>query len=149
MKKCFLAILIVFTLFSGCIKDDFCIDPITPNLVISFYDNDNPDNLKRTTDLTVWAEGKEELYTNASLDSILIPLDPAIDMTVYHLSLADVEDEITITYIRKEVFVSRSCGFKYNFENLEVPINTNNWILDIQITNQTVEDETEHIKILY
>ena len=136
-------------LFTSCIKDDFCIDPITPNLVISFYDNDNPDNLKRTTDLTVWAEGKEELYTNASLDSILIPLDPAIDMTVYHLSLADVEDEITITYIRKEVFVSRSCGYKYNFENLEVPINSDNWILDIQITNQTVEDETEHIKILY
>ena len=136
-------------LFTSCIKDDFCIDPITPNLVISFYDNDNPDNLKRTSDLTVWAEGKEELYTDASLDSILIPLDPAIDMTVYHLSLADVEDEITITYTRKEVFVSRSCGFKYNFENLEAPINTNNWILGIQITNQTVEDETEHIKILY
>ena len=149
MKKYFLVTLIIFTLFTSCIKDDFCIDPITPNLVISFYDNDNPDNLKRTTDLTVWAEGKEELYTNASLDSILIPLDPAIDMTVYHLSLADVEDEITITYIRKEVFVSRSCGFKYNFENLEAPINTNNWILGIQITNQTVEDETEHIKILY
>ena len=149
MKKYFLVTLITFVLFTSCIKDDFCVDPITPNLVISFYDNDNPDNLKRTSNLTVWAEGKEELYTNASLDSILIPLDPAIDMTVYHLSLADVEDEITITYTRKEVFVSRSCGFKYNFENLEVPINSDNWILDIQITNQIVEDETEHIKILY
>lgn len=149
MKKYFLVTLIVFTLFTSCIKDDFCVDPITPNLVISFYDNDSPDNLKRTTDLTVWAEGKEELYTSASLDSILIPLDPVNDMTVYYLSLADVEDEITITYTRKEVFVSRSCGFKYNFENLEVPINTDNWILDIQITNQTVENETEHIKILY
>ena len=149
MKKYFLVTLIIFTLFTSCIKDDFCIDPITPNLVISFYDNDNPDNLKTTTDLTVWAEGLEELYTEVDVDSILVPLDPGNDITVYHLKLADVEDEITITYTRNEVFVSRSCGFKYNFENLEIPNNTNNWIIDTQITNQTVEDETEHIKILY
>ena len=149
MKKYFIATLIILTLFTSCLVDDFCVDPTTPNLVISFYDNDNPDDLKTTTNLTVWAEGKEELYTEASLDSILIPLDPGNDLIVYHLKLADVEDQITITYTRKEVFVSRSCGFKYNFENLDVPNNSNNWILATEITNQTVENETEHIKILY
>lgn len=149
MKNYFLATLILFTLFTSCVKDDFCIDPTTPNLVIAFYDYNNPDNLKTTTNLTVWAEGKEELYTNGSLDSILIQLDPGNDFTVYHLSLDNVEDEITVTYTRKKVFVSRSCGFKYNFENLEVPFTTNNWIIDTQVTNHTVEDETEHIKILY
>ena len=149
MKKYLIATLITLTLFTSCLVDDFCVDPTTPNLVISFYDNDNPDNLKTTTDLTVWAEGKDELYTEVSLDSILVPLDPGNDITVYHLKLADLEDEITITYTRKEIFVSRSCGFKYNFENLDVPSNTSNWILGTQITNQTVENETEHIKILY
>ena len=136
-------------LFTSCLKDDFCVDPITPNLVISFYDKNNPDNLKPTTNLTVWGEGLEELYTDVNVDSILVPLDPGNDITVYYLKLADVEDQITFTHTRKEVFVSRSCGYKYNFENLEILSNTNNWIVDTQITNQTVEDETEHIKILY
>jgi len=149
MKKYFIVTLIISTLFTSCLVDDFCVDPVTPNLVISFYDNDNPDNLKTTTGLTVWADGKDELYINASLDSILVPLDPGADITIYHLKLADVEDEITFTYTRKEVFVSRSCGFKYNFENLEISNNTNNWIIDAIITNQTVENETEHVKILY
>ena len=149
MKKYFLVTLIILTLFTSCLVDDFCVDPVTPNLVISFYDNDNPDNLKTTTGLTVWADGKDELYIDASLDSILVPLDPGADMTIYHLKLVDVEDEITFTYTRKEVFVSRSCGFKYNFENLEIPNNSNNWIIDAIITNQTVENETEHVKILY
>jgi len=149
MKKYILSTLLLLAFITSCQRDDFCIDPVTPNLVIAFYDNNNPDKLKKTTDLTVWAEGKEEIYTKASVDSILIPLDPNNDITTYHLSLATVEDEITITYTRKEVFVSRSCGYKYNFENLAVPNNTTNWILNTEITQQTVKNETEHIKILY
>ena len=136
---------------ASCQKDDFCIDPITPDLVIRFYDNTDPENYKSVSELTVWAEGKEVLenYNNISTDSLAIQLDPAEDFTIYHLSLNGVEDHITINYLRNEVFVSRSCGYKYNFTELDLTNVSNNWILNTEITNQTVENETEHIKILH
>ncbi|GAB1309708.1 hypothetical protein KH5_23910 [Urechidicola sp. KH5] len=148
MKKIFLLVFGIVVI-SACQRDDFCIDPITPNLVIRFYDSDNQDIYKNVIDLTVWADGREELYTGVTTDSIAIPLDPNNDMTLYHLSSEDLEDDITFLYTRKEVFVSRSCGFKYDFESLTFEDATNNWIEQIEITNENVTDETEHVKILH
>lgn len=148
MKKLFILVFSIVVI-SACQRDDFCIDPITPNLVIRFYDSENEDLLKNAIDLTVWADGREELYTNITTDSIAIPLDPNSDMTLYHLSSEEIEDQITLLYTRKEVFVSRSCGFKYDFESLSFEDATNNWIEEIQITNENVTDETEHVKILH
>ena len=149
MRKCIYTTLIVLTLISSCQKDDFCVDPITPNLVIRFYDNANTDNYKKVSGLTVWAEGLGELYTDVSTDSIAIPLDPAKDFTVYNLKSSTGEDQITINYLRQEVFVSRSCGYIYNFKELDLTNVSNNWILNTEITNSTVKNETEHIKILH
>ncbi len=136
---------------ASCQKDDFCIDPITPNLVIRFYDDAEPDDYKSVFNLTVWADGKDTLenYNNVSTDSLAIQLDPSEDFTIYHLSADGIEDQITINYLRNEVFVSRSCGYKYTFTELNLTNVSNNWILNTEITNQTVENETEHIKILH
>ena len=149
MKKYFVLTLIVLNSIISCQKDDFCSEPITPNLVIRFYDNANPDNYKRVTNLTVFAEGLGELYTEVSTDSIAIPLDPAEDFTIYNLTTETGNDQITINYLRNEVFVSRSCGYIYNFSELKLTNVSNTWILDTEITNETVTNETEHIKILH
>ena len=149
MKKLLIPILTIITLIISCQKDDICIDPVTPNLVIRFYDNDDATEYKSVVDLYVWAEGLDTIYDGVNTDSIAIPLNPAQDFTIYHLSSGTTQDDITIDYIRNEVFVSRSCGYKYNFEDLSLSGVTNNWILNTEITNQTVEDETEHIKILH
>lgn len=149
MKKHLILFTILISLITSCQKDDFCIDPVTPNLIIRFYDNDNPDEYKAVSGLIVWAEGLEEIYSNVSTDSIAIPLDPAEDFTLYHLTSSNGEDTITINYLRNEIFVSRSCGYTYNFTELELNNVTNNWIINTEITNETVENETEHIKILH
>lgn len=149
MKKIIATTLIITGIFTSCQKDDFCVDPITPNLVILFYDSENPEERKEVGDLTVWADGLEELYTDVATDSIAIPLDPATDLTTYHLTSGDLEDQITINYARKEVFVSRSCGYIYNFTELNLTNVSNNWIVQTEITNETVEDENEHVKILH
>ena len=149
MKKYFYSTLIILTIIVSCQKDDFCTEPITPNLVIRFYDNTIPDEYKKVTGLTVFAEGLGELYTNVSTDSIAIPLDPAEDFTIYNLTTEAGNDQITINYLRNEVFVSRSCGYKYNFSELNLTNVSNTWILDTEITNETVTNETEHIKILH
>ena len=149
MKKYLILIVITLTIITSCQKDDFCIDPVTPNLIIRFYDNNNPDEYKAVSGLTVWADEREEIYSNVSTDSIAIPLDPAKDFTLYHLTSSNGEDTITIDYLRNEIFVSRSCGYTYNFTELELNSVTNNWIINTEITNETVENETEHIKILH
>ncbi len=151
MKKYLIALIILTLSIASCEKDDFCIDATTPNLVIRLYDINNPLNYKTASHLYIWAEGKDTLvnYKDVSLDSIALPLDPSQDFTTYHLSSNDTEDTITINYMRNEIFVSRSCGYKYNFNNLNISGVTNNWILNTQTTNQTVDNETEHIKILH
>ncbi|MFT4684410.1 MAG: hypothetical protein ACI8RP_001315 [Urechidicola sp.] len=149
MKKLLIPILAIITLIISCQKDDICIDPVTPNLIIRFYDNDDPTEYKSVSNLFVWAEDLDTIYEGVSTDSIAIPLNPAQDFTIYHLSSGTIQDDITIDYTRNEVFVSRSCGYKYNFSDLNLSGVTNNWILNTEITNQTVEDETEHIKILH
>ena len=149
MKKLLIPILAIITFIISCQKDDICIDPVTPNLIIRFYDNDDPTEYKSVSNLFVWAEDLDTIYEGVSTDSIAIPLNPAQDFTIYHLSSGTIQDDITIDYTRNEVFVSRSCGYKYNFSDLNLSGVTNNWILNTEITNQTVEDETEHIKILH
>jgi len=151
MKKIVILFTLITILIASCQKDDFCVDPITPHLIIRFYDNANPDNYKKVTDLKVWAEGKEilENYDDVSTDSLAIQLDPAQDFTIYYLSSSTSNDTIRINYLKNDIYVSRSCGYKYNFTELELSNVTNNWIKDTEITNQTVENETEHIKILH
>ena len=149
MKKKLASLIITLATIVGCQVDDFCVDPVTPNLVIGFYANENPDIMKRVSSLYVWAEGRDTLYENISADSIIMPLDPAEDFTTYFLSSEDIVDQITISYDRKEVFVTRSCGFKYNFEEVSISDITYNWIIDTEVVNQTIIDETEHIKIYH
>lgn len=151
MKKYLIALITIVFFITSCEKDDICIDPTTPNLIIRFYDNDNPLDYKSVAHLTVWAEGNDPLqnYVDVSKDSIALPLNFSEDFTVYHLSANDVDDTITINYTKNEIFISRSCGYKYNFGNLNLTNISNNWILNTQITNQTIQNETEHIKILH
>ena len=149
MKKHIVSLIVFLTLIASCQKDDFCIDETTPQLIIRFYDDAEPTEYKSVTGLYVWANELDTIYNNVATDSISIPLNPSLDFTVYHLSSETIEDELTINYSRKEVYVSRSCGFKYDFENIDLTGITNNWILNTEVTNQTVENETEHVKIFH
>ena len=58
------------------------------------------------------------------------------------LSTEDV-DELTFTYTPQEVFISRACGYRVIFTNLEIRNNpgASRWIDDININLRTVENE--------
>ena len=64
--------------FSTCEKDDFCIDnPVTPKLVIRFYDNINRDIVKRVDRLSIFIESApDSILRQQNTDSIAIPLNP-------------------------------------------------------------------------
>ena len=149
MRKYYLLLTLIALLVSSCEKDDFCIEPITPNMVIRFYNATNITQTKSVEDLSVTPEGFDELYSNANLDSILIPLDVTSNQIIYNLSSESNIDIITINYDVEEVFVSRSCGFKAIFNNVSVTSDvSNDWIIGLTetlentITIPTIDNET-------
>jgi len=155
MKKYFALIIVSFLAFLSCEKDDICIDGTTPKLIIRFYNNDTETDLKSAQLDSVWVEGKSKIedFTGVSTDSIYIPLDLNADITTFILEKNKVKDTLKFSYTKKDVFVSRSCGYKTVFENFQLDSNTINWIKNINITestNSTIEDETAaHITIFH
>ena len=157
MKKYFLILSFVSLLVSSCEKDDFCIDPITPNMIIRFYDATNPTETKSVSNLSVQPEGYEDIYSNVSVDSLLLPLNVMSNEIVYNLSSDGNQDILTITYDVEEKFVTRSCGFKAIFRNVIVTSDpSNEWILGLTesgnntVTISTIEDESAaHVQIYH
>jgi hypothetical protein len=112
-------------------------------LIIDFYDDTNRETLKNVQRFSIIAEGKtDSLFVNITSNSISIPLNSLTLETRYILKKNDdngakVDDKIatfTIKYDTEEEFVSRSCGFKVKFNNLEFSSNTNSWITDFTPT---------------
>ena len=156
MKKNYILLLLIALGFYSCEKDDFCIEPITPNLIVRFYDASNTLNTKTVTDLSVAPNELENIYSNASLDSIAIPLDVSSNQTIYNFTSGTAEDQIIIDYEVENVFVSRSCGFKAIFNNVTLTT-TNNWIISLSqntvtstLTITSIEDEkAAHVQVFH
>lgn len=152
MKKQIIIFIILITTFLSCEKDDICIDAITPNLIIRFYNDTLPTELKSVELDSIWVINKDKLsaYKGVTTDSIAIPLDFTEDTTKYILENNSVIDTIEFFYSRSDIFVSRSCGYKTIFENLQINNNTNNWVKSITINNTTISDEkAAHINIYH
>lgn len=165
MKQLIILFLITFTL-SGCEKDDIC-DPATattPSLVIQFYDADSPNNVQTVTNLKVIAPGFTTAVSGTSgVSKITIPLKTSGDTTSFEFiengGDADTSDDNTdvlqFTYNRKNIYVSRACGYKVNFDLTNTNTNilttdTDNWIQSIVIAQPNIETENEtHVKIYF
>lgn len=139
----FLAGSLIF--LSSCESDDFCtLTPVTPNLVLRFYDNDARTDLKAVQRLSVIAQGRtDSLFTNTSIDSIALPLNPLAQETVYILKKNEIDgsianneiDTLVIKYTPEDEFVSRSCGFRVIFNNVTVEVTgTPGWVDELQTT---------------
>jgi Family of unknown function (DUF6452) len=152
MKRNFRSLLYLFfatMVLVGCESDDICEKLTTPQLIIRFYDNDDPTMLKKVPDLTVSSGDRGNLISDEETDSIAIPLNLTQNLTIFIFSSNDMKEEIIISYDKNDVFVSRSCGFKTTYENTAITTN-NGWILNTEIIKSTVEDEASaHIKIFH
>jgi len=170
MKKNIIILSLLILSMSGCERDDICIDDITPNLIISFFDFEDIETAKDVEDIEVRiigilnADGTDSIYTDnsttitSSTDSIAIPLKITDLRTQFILttnSLSDTEaniDTLTLDYTTQEIFVGRSCGFKINFNNVMYTrtLDTDNWIRGLEVVTNTIENETEaHVKIFH
>ena len=176
MRKIILLVLVFALSFSSCEKDDICDanTPTTPRMVITFYDFANPSVLKNVTDLKVvgtgltdgvifnaTATGESKFLTSGN--TISIPLKTNEDATSFSFTLNSGNsnpalvnvDNIKFDYTRKDVFVSRACGFKTVFMlNPTNPythtIAADKWIKYISVEKSNIENENEtHIKIFF
>ena len=177
MKK-IISLLLIFAFgFSSCEKDDICDanTPTTPRMLISFFYADRPAVVKNVTRLKVLGDGQEngivfnetaitdvEKYTTSDI-KVLVPLDPTKDAVTYSFisnftptnpSLSNT-DMLKFNYTRKNVYVSRACGFKtvYTLVSIEragTEDPSNYWISNISLFNPNVEFENEtHVKIFF
>lgn len=160
MKKIILFLLLIVFFFSACEKDDFCIkNPVTPNLVLRFYDNTNRETFKKAQRLSIISEGKtDSIYTNQTTDSIAIPLNSLATETIYKLKMNNIDGKtannktatFTIKYITEENYVSRSCGYRIIFNEVSFTAD-NNWIIDLTPQTLTTIDNQDaaHVQIFH
>ena len=139
--------------FSACEKDDICTqNPLTPNLVLRFYDVENPLEFKDVISLYVWAKDKDTLadYKKANTDSIAIPLNSDAKETIYKLSNGTDINELRIVYTTEAGYVSRSCGFKIIYNDLLFN-SDNTWIASITPENlNSIENQNAaHVQIFH
>ena len=161
----FIASMLVYA--SSCEKDDICVDGDTPLLVIGFFDIEDTIVAKDVPSLRIKEVVLDTVVNTiadrSTLDSIGIPLrnDAAGTTFAFINNSADDADtgeetgnidSLTISYSTREAFVSRACGFVMNYDGLTItlPESANNWIQDISIVQQTIENSNNiHVKIFY
>ncbi len=164
---------ILFLFFSmvlmTCEKDDICSadTSTTPRLIVTFHDISSPEDKKNVGGLFVYGKDDDNenvLFKNITVtntDSIAIPLRTDSDLTkfVFQKDVEDISDlstgnpeNIQANYTREDIYVSRACGYKNIFTNLNISLeaDTDNWIANIIIENTTVDNETTaHVKIFH
>ncbi|MGI9551027.1 MAG: DUF6452 family protein [Aurantibacter sp.] len=150
--------------FSGCEKDDICVDADTPQLTIRFYDFFDTTMLKDVEALNVQGILGNTVFpviTNVSLSEIKVPLRADATSTSFlitrNLTPEDPEtadiDTVTFVYELNRKFESRACGFVMNFNEIQgtIPVDANNWTQDIQIVTPslTQNDTIANVKIFH
>jgi hypothetical protein len=166
MKR-ILWILVLSLFFHSCEKDDICTPetPTTPRLIIEFYDSENTSVLKQVANLAVKGQGLNTALNFNLVSKIELPLKTSEDQTLYDFTINSTSatsvfnvDKIEINYTRRDIYISRACGFKtyysLNLLNSVVETNPENdtvlWIKDINVIRNNIENEDNvHIKMFF
>ncbi|MQP23734.1 hypothetical protein GFJ94_01495 [Flavobacterium sp. LMO8] len=151
--------------FWNCEKDDICAEgtPVTPRLIIEFYDATNPSVLKNITNLGIIEPTFTQGFPFNGVSKIQVPLRTTADITTLNFiqngsdtdSANDNIDLITFNYERINEYVSRACGYKTLFylndiNPIELTADGNNWIQNIEVMQPNIETENEvHVKIYF
>ena len=161
-------LLFLFILLCSCEKDDICSETnTTPRVVLDFYDLTNPSELKSVPGLMAFGLNDANELVNISNEIVMtrntisLPLRNTHSETkfVLYQNYDFINDEIIgnpdiikLTYTSSALYVSRSCGFKMNYELLTFGRETDidNWTFNTEILAPLVTSESEtHVKIMH
>ena len=160
-----LLFLMIFIAFSACEKDDICVDGDTPLMIIRFYDNENPGELKAVPNLRIVGLGQSStvntIADRTSLDSVALPLR-INEISTGFIFISDSADEddletgnidtLRFNYGTQEIFISRACGYIANYDDLSETITQDgdNWIQNIEIVSPLIKlQDSAHVKIFH
>ena len=163
MRKIITFLLVILTtiiVVSSCERDEICIDPITPKLVIAFYDTDDTETKKSVNNLAIEIIDINKSLDTIGTDSIGIPLNIYEIETTIVLTTDSRDDDlinrdtIRVNYIAEDLFVGRSCGYKSIFKNVSINRDfgepNDRWIKSLVLEQTEIENETEaHVTILH
>lgn len=159
MKKYCALIFLTLAGLISCDTDDFCTEnPVTPKLILRFYDKDDSDKLKQVERFSVTADGRNDsLFINSSVDSIALPLNSEAQRTVFYFKKNEVDGTkssnqgatLTVDYVPETEYVSRSCGFRVIYTNLT--LQKTMWIDRISVDNlaSITNQSNAHINIFH
>lgn len=159
--KKLIVVALILTTFLGCSKDDICAEdtPTTPLLIITFNDIANPTARKTVPGLVIrTTDVNQTVVVSTASDSIAIPLRTGANSTRYEFisnsgETNEISDAYTFQYTRDDVYVNRACAFKTTYKNLsatESDSGVTDWIFNLTINNETVENETSaHITFFH
>ena len=151
-------VILILFFFISCEPDDICLESNedTPNLILKFVDSFSSEN-KSVSNLRIKGINNIEDFFVGNVDSISIPLNnyentSSFSFTKEFESNQSNEDLIYFNYTRNNVYISRSCGYKmeYDIENIIIENDNTNWIEDAIIETRTVNNEmSHHVKIYH
>lgn len=142
-------LLLLSSVFVNCDRDDICTEdtPKTPLMIVKFFDAENPGTPKSVNNFSLVLDGEDYLlFDPVSTDSIGIPLQTFQDYTHYIFvnnytdSLYNY-DKIFFTYTRTDQYISRACGFRTNFSQLQAALQTpteGSWIEFVEIISDSI-----------
>lgn len=160
-QKIVVLFLFIWTL-QACTRDDLCPEgtATTPNMIITFYDIEDPNRQKIVEGLSIEANG-ETVLARTSTDSISLPLNVNSSSTLYQFTrttiietdtIIDI-DRIQFDHTQNEIYVNRACGFRAEFKLEDATLeDTGNahWIKNIIIIRDSIVDETKaHLTIYH
>lgn len=139
---------------SSCEEDDICIGDGTPNLTVVFRNQFNTENLRDTLSIyrsdTPDFENRDTIYQKFFTDSIKLPLGNLNNNKTYFQIKRRSNSEtdiLTVNYNSESEYVSKACGFRIVYDNLNYET-TNHHIYYLE-TPENNELKNETITNLY
>lgn len=147
--------ILTFSFIYSCVDDDVCDKISTPRLTIAFVDSLNQKLKKDSIFIDeVNLDNTMSRHVFSGIDSIKIPLNALSDKTILYLydkkfTPDSIKNIITVTYQTEQEYVSKACGFKILYKN--VNFDPTRLINIKKITSNTtqIREESKNLYITY
>ncbi len=143
----------LFFLLVSCERDDLCLEKPSVSMNTVFVNSIS--GLRESVNLTVLYE-QDTIIAPVTTDSLLIPLPVHEDHFQYVFvnqngGIAN-PDTLVFQYRIDEQFISKACGFKTVFYDLQISLiaDPDNWIKHVEILESRLTADTlNHVKIYH
>ena len=131
--------LVISVLFSGCSVDDMCLS--NQNALHGNFFSMETKKAVAVEKITIFGLGMPEdstIYKEETVSKMFLKLSYSSDTTSYVIIKQTLKDTIHFVHSKKLDFISRKCGFNFNFK-LDTVLFTGIFIDSVAIKHSTVK----------